>query len=526
MNRKLLSFLFAMCSVTLLAGDFMPRFEMPHVKEPTIPKRSVRVTEFGAVADGKTLNTEAIRNAIAALSAKGGGRLIIPPGIWLTGPIGLKSGIELHLEEGALVQFSPDHSLYLPRSIDFKGEKRTLTTSPLYGEDLENVAITGRGVVDGAGDHWRPVKKVKMTEQRWQQLLAQPGGVLDPGDQMWWPSREAQKDRRPVLLKLVNCRKILLEGVTFQNSPGWNLNPTLCEDLTVRNVTVRNPWYSQNGDGLDIENCRNVVVRDSRLDVGDDAICLKSGKDAEGRRLAAPTENVLIENCIVYHGHGGVVIGSEMSSGVRNVRVNNCQFIGTDVGLRFKSTRGRGGVVEKIYISNVRMTDIATEAVGFNLYYGGQAPTETGESAASGETAPVPVSEQTPQFRDIYLENVICRGARQAVALQGLPEMPIRGIHLRNVSITADRGIACTDAQDITLANVEILHRQGPVLSLTGSRDVRIDQLRYAPGAEVVFAIQGTNNAGVTVSKTDLTGAQHDFRFSQGATRDGLKVQP
>ena len=144
-----------------------------------------------------------------------------------------------------------------------------------------------------------------------------------------------------------------------------------------------------------------------------------------------PTENVLIEDCIVYHGHGGVTIGSEMSSGVRNVRVNNCVFMGTDIGLRFKSQRGRGGVVEKIYISNVRMTDIATDAIGFNLYYGGQAPGEGGEGAAAAGSRSRAVSEKTPQFRDIYIENVVCRGARQAVALQGLPEMPIRGIHLQ-----------------------------------------------------------------------------------------------
>jgi polygalacturonase len=301
------------------------------------------------------------------------------------------------------------------------------------------------------------------------------------------------------------------------------LNPVLCEDLTLRNVTVRNPWYSQNGDGLDMENCQKVVVRDSRFDVGDDGICLKSGANEEGRRIGVPTENVLIEDCIVYHAHGGVTIGSEMSAGVRHVRVNNSIFIGTDVGLRFKSTRGRGGVVEKIYISNVRMTDIATDAIGFNLYYSGQGPGEGGEGVAA-ETKPVPVSEKTPQFRDIYIEDVICRGARQAVALQGLPEMPIRGIHLRNVSLTAENGMACTDAQDITLDNVEILNSRGPVLSLLNSRDVQVDHLTYASGAGAVIKADGPNNTAV-IKRTDLKAGRPDFDLSNGAARESFKVE-
>ena len=212
---------------------------------------------------------------------------------------------------------------------------------------------------------------------------------------------------------------------------------------------------------MDLENCRNVIVRDSRFDVGDDAICLKSGKDAEGRRLATPTENVLIENCIVYHGHGGFTIGSEMSSGVRNVRVNNCVFIGTDIGLRFKSTRGRGGVVENIFISNVRMTDIPGPAIDFNLYYGLREPAVEG---TSGPAIP-PVTEETPAFRDIYIENVICRGADQAIVLQGLPEMPIRNISLKDVAITSKRGVFVTDAENIRFQNVRVEHQTGDLLN-------------------------------------------------------------
>jgi polygalacturonase len=524
MKAKLFSGSLILLVVGLCAAENpMDQFRPLKVAEPKIPSARVSIKDFGAVPDGKTLNTEAIAKAIAAVSGKGGGHVVIPPGLWLTGPIGLKSKIDLHLEEGALVLFTPDLTQYPSNQINLKGEKLTVTTSPIHGENLQDIAITGRGVIDGSGQAWRPVKKSKMTERQWKELLASGGVVQESGDSMWWPSVAARKDHRPVLMKLVNCRNVLLDGVTFQNSPGWNLNPVLCEQLTIRNVTVRNPWYSQNGDGLDLEHCRNVIVRDSRFDVGDDAICLKSGMNERGRRIGVPTENVLIENCVVYHGHGGFTIGSEMSSGVRNVRVNNCVFMGTDLGLRFKSTRGRGGVVEKIFISNIRMTDIATDAIGFNMYYGGQAPTDA--SDGDTESKAVPVSEGTPQFRDIYIQDVICRGARQAIALQGLPEMPIRGIHLSNVVIEADKGASLMDAADITFDRVEILSQSGPVLNVLNSRDVRIDRLSYAPGATSVVKAVGANNGGIVIRNTELKTAAKDFDLSNGATREAFKVE-
>ena len=530
----------------LSAAAAMPKFEMPRVREPKIPKRTATITDFGAVPDGKTLNTEAIAKGIAALAEKGGGRLIIPPGIWLAGPIRLRGNIELHLERGALLEFSGDFKLYPLMVIDMKGEKEVDSTSPIFGENLENVAITGEGIIDGGGISWRPVKKEKIGDTDWKALI-KSGGLLNEKGNMWWPSREAMDGKiivdslqksgslkledyepahqylRPKMVRLINCKKVLLQNITLQNPPSWTLNPALCEDVSILSVTVHNLPSAQNSDALDLESCRHAIISDCTFDAGDDGICLKSGKDAAGRRIGVPTEDVLVEGCTVYHAHGGFVIGSEMSGGVRNVRVNNCTFMGTDVGLRFKSTRGRGGVVEKIYISNVRMTDILTEAIGFNMFYGGQGPGEPGDGAATA-TKPEPVSEKTPQFRDIYIEDVICRGARQAVALQGLPEMPIRGIHLTNVSLTAENGMTCTDAQDITLNNVEILNSRSPVLSLLNSRDVSVDHLTYAAGDGAVIKVDGLNNT-ITIKRTDLKAARPDFDLSNGATRESFKVE-
>jgi len=211
-----------------------------------------------------------------------------------------------------------------------------------------------------------------------------------------------------------------------------------------------------------------------RFDVGDDAICIKSGKDEYGRKRGRPTEDVVIVDNIVYHGHGGFTVGSEMSGGVRNILVERCTFLGTDVGLRFKTTRGRGGVVEKIWIRDIQMTDIPTDAIGFNMYYGGEAPTEAPEGSAAPRPA-MPVNEGTPQFRDITLSRILVRGAGRAVILEGLPEMAIRGITLEDVRITATRGLAAVDADAITLRNIAITATTGPAIAVRDSRNVTLD---------------------------------------------------
>jgi len=277
------------------------------------------------------------------------------------------------------------------------------------------------------------------------------------------------------MVRLINCKKVLLQGVTFENPPMWTLNPALCEDVSILNVTVHNSPTAANSDALDLESSRRAIIRDCTFDVGDDAICLKSGKDAAGRRIGVPTEDVLVEGCTVHHAHGGFTIGSEMSGGVRNVHVDNCTFIGTDVGLRFKSTRGRGGVVENIFISNVRMTDIGGDAISFNMYYGGKSPLD--ETPAAAAAAAPPVDEGTPQFKDIHLENVICRGAKNAIVLEGLPEMPLRDIDFKNVSITAQTGASVTDADGIHFENVRVESKTGPPLTQTRVKNSSLELL-------------------------------------------------
>ena len=289
---------------------------------------------------------------------------------------------------------------------------------------------------------------------------------------------------RPVLLNIVHSRKVLIEGCTFKNSPAWCLHPRGCNHITLHNVTVNNPWYSQNGDALDLESCTNAIVAGCHFDAGDDAICIKSGKDEDGRRHAEPARGIIITDNVVYHGHGGFVVGSEMSGGVQNIWVSNCTFMGTDVGLRFKSCRGRGGLVENIYISNINMINIISEAIIFNLFYTGKARGEEVTYDDEGNATPVElpaVDETTPVFRNIFVKDVICKGAGRAVFFNGLPEKRIENIHMDRFTVTeAKEGAVFCEAQDITLNNLHIeTLKPGPACRMSGVANVSVDGTTY-----------------------------------------------
>lgn len=459
------------------------RFEMK-VEVPTFPSREYNVLDFGADRTGMTLTTSAIQGAIDRCTAEGGGTVIIPGGVYYTGPIELKSNVRLYTEKNAFVLFSADYTLYPIEDRSFEGVDTKRCVSPLMARNATNVAITGEGTFNGNGYMWRPLKKGKVTESQWNKKV-KSGGIVD--NDVWYPSEDclyaAQlcKDQnvpependsewerlhqflRPVMLHFINCDKVLLEGVGFENSPAWNLHPFCCTNVTLRNLTVRNPWYSQNGDGVDVESCKNVLIERCQFDVGDDAICMKSGKNEDGRRRGIPCENVLVNGCVVYHGHGGFVVGSEMSGGVKNVQVDDCMFIGTDVGFRFKSTRGRGGIVENIYIKGTHMWDIPHEALLFDLFYGGKgAGEETEEELAARMNASAPeVSEETPCFRDIYIEDCIANSVSKAMLFNGLPEMKITNVNLTNLTMTCKTGAIIRQTDGLTVDNVTILPQKG-----------------------------------------------------------------
>jgi polygalacturonase len=522
--------------------------KLPVVKQAVFKKDSFYISKYGAKADGITLNTKAINNAINDCSKKGGGIVVIPAGLWLTGPIELKSNVNLHLQKNALLQFTDDLDQYKLVASNWEGLPQMRNQSPLSATNAVNIAITGFGIIDGNGDAWRMVKKDKLTETQWKKLVGS-GGLLSEDKKTWYPSEKSLKGStlknpgeitpdktvefyqsvkdflRPNLLVFTGCKKVLLEGVTFQNSPAWCLHPLMCEDLTVRNVYAKNPWYAQNGDGIDIESCKNVLVEGSTFDVGDDGICIKSGRDEAGRKRGMPTENLIARNCTVYHAHGGFVIGSEMSGGARNLYVENCTFIGTDIGLRFKTTRGRGGIVENIFINNISMKDIVAEAILFDMYYAAQDPVPlAGEKREPPKVETLPVTEATPQFRNFYIKNVVCNGAEKAIFVRGLPEMNVKNVVMENMIIQANKGLDMTEGSDITLKNVNLITKEvNPVMNIHNSRNITLNAISYA-NADLLLNVSGEKSSGIAITSTDMSKAKKSLEVSYGAKESAVKI--
>jgi polygalacturonase len=520
---------------------------LPVVTEPVFKKDTFNIEKYGAKNNGLTLNTKSIQNAINDCSSRGGGVVVIPAGLWLTGPLELKSNVNLHLEKNTTLLFTDDKNQYSLIESNWEGLPAVRNQSPISGTNLENIAITGGGIIDGNGDAWRAVKKDKLTETQWQKLTAS-GGVISEDGKIWYPSAQFMKaaklDKpgilsngksisdykdykdffRPNLLVLTNCKKILLQGPTFQNSAAWGLHPLMCENLTVRDVYVKNPWYAQNGDGIDVESCSNILIENSTFDVGDDGICIKSGRDEEGRKRGMPTQNLIVRNCVVYHAHGGFVIGSEMSGGVKNIFVENCTFIGTDIGLRFKTRRGRGGIVENVFIRNISMKDIVGEAILFDMYYMAKDPIVlAGEKRETPKVEIFPVNESTPQFRNFKIDHVVCNGAEKAIFIRGLPEMSIRDIYFNDITIQAGKGIEVAEGKNIIFKNLHlVIEETKPLVNLCNSEKIFIDGMEYN-SADLLFNVSGNKSADIKVTNTDSSKAKSKISLSDGAKAIDMK---
>ena len=494
-------------------------FAMKDIPLPVFNEQSFSIKDYGGVNDGQTLNTDAFRKTIAACVAAGGGYVVVPPGVWLTGPIELKSNINLTIQRGALILFTKDHTQYPMISASSKSTNY-VTASPIYGYGLNNVAITGEGVIDGSGETWRPVKKEKVTATQWKDFTSSGGAISNNGS-IWWPKKEAMdgeqylKDLkkknqklaaedylpardylRPYMVYLIDCQNVLLKDVTIRNSPKFVFYPNSCTNLTMDHVNIFNDYWAQNGDGIDISRCKNVLIYDCNVSAGDDGICMKSsgGKDAD---TTPNLENVVIAKCVVYHAHGGFVIGSNTDGGMQNIFVSDCDFIGTDIGVRVKSNAGRGGLVKNIFVKNIFMKDIIHEAISFNTYY---------EDMPAGKTKSdgVPViRDKTPNFTDFYFDSIYCSGAKDAVAITGLPEMPVSKINFNNVVISSDKGFTATDASNLDLENVKIITSNGPAYTLKNVQNIDINK-GYFPQGDKVFIKANGDTKGVRVTDTDL----------------------
>lgn len=429
MNRRLnymVSALVMMLTTVAKAQDYSQYYKnlpvsMAQVSKPTIPANEVILTAVGGVGDGATLCTEAFAKGIQQLTEKGGGRLTVPQGIWLTGPIVLDNNIELHLDKNAIIYFSPDKRLYV------ETKKRSGRVKPcISAEKKHDIAITGSGIIDGNGQQWRPVKRSKVSDAEWK-VFKDMGGVEKQNGSLWYPwqmksgypdimdSPEKQEKMRNDLVRLTDCQNILFQGVTFQNAPKFHVHPCYCENVIVDGITVRCPWNAQNGDAIDFSDCHRGLIVNSTVDAGDDGLCMKSGHPRNNS--ISGVEDILIQDNTVYHAHGAFVLGSETAAGVRRIVVRHCRFSGTDTGLRFKSGLGRGGKTEQMFISNIVMTDIKDEAIIFQCDY-------VDRPAGSDPNAvPTFTEEQrrwAPDFQDIHIDNVTCHCCTTGIKASGI----------------------------------------------------------------------------------------------------------
>lgn len=437
-----------------------------------IPSLRVSLADYGGRGDAETLNTEAFRKAIGDLSSRGGGHLDVPAGVWLTGPIEMKSNIDLHLQKDAIVLFSPDRSLYKIVPPD-EGTSGRRCVAQISARGQRNFSITGEGVFDGNGEVWRPVKKFKVSSVEWREFQKAGGRLSDDGS-IWYPwthndeltldkteadGPEAWSNKRPRMLRFLSCKEFVLDGVIFQNSPSFHVNLMLCDRIYFKGIMVRCPWNAQNGDGIDLSSCTNAHLVGCSVDAGDDAICLKSGVGKTGRDRG-PCENILIEDCTVFHGHGGFVIGSDTAGGIRNVTVRRCRFIDTDTGIRIKSGRGRGGLVSGIYIDDIVMNDIADEAILLDCYYQQKAPKAGESDPNAGEK-----NADTPIFSDIHISGVVCRDADVAVLVNGLPEQSVQNLSISNSTIVSRLGVCANRICGLKLEHCTIANSEGEAIS-------------------------------------------------------------
>ena len=417
---------------------------------------SIDITSLGAKGDGVTLCTEAIQKTIDEISARGGGRVVVPAGIWLTGPLELKSGVELHLHANAVLYFSPDKSLYVEPNPRASRVKACISAMRCH-----DIGITGKGTSDGNGAQWRPVKRGKVSDTEWSAFMRMGGQVTDDG-RLWYPwqlksgypdiagSPEKQEKKRNDLFRIFHCDNVKLTGVTFQNAPKFHVHPFYCTNVIIDGITVRCPWNAQNGDAIDISDCHRVLIVNSTVDAGDDGLCMKSGAPSKDTDING-CRDILIQDCTVYHAHGGFVIGSEDICGMERIVVRDCTFSGTDTGLRFKSAIGRGGVTGDIYIYDIMMTDIIADAITFQCDY---IDRPAGFKEDGRQRADV---KNVPEFTGIHINDVVCRGCRTGIKASG-----ISGYNCVHGIIVANSTIVYTEkATDIDKATTEI--------TLTGS---------------------------------------------------------
>lgn len=481
--------------------DDVPQI-LQRIVPPQFPARDFDITRYGAVADGQADCTSAFGAAIAACVKAGGGRVVVPAGKYLTGPIHLRSGVNLHLVEGSEVIFSDNLEDYLPVVLVRVGGVELYNYSPLiYARDCENIAVTGKGKLNGNAAKWWEWKRSE-TKAGFEM-----GAKGVPVEQRVFGRPEHAI--RPSFLSFVSCTNILLEDFTIGSGPNWTIHPIYCQNTTIRGVQVITD--GPNNDGIDPDSCRDMLIDNCTFDTGDDCVVLKSGYNEDGWRVGRPTENVIMRNCFSKRGHGGLVIGSEMSGDVRNVFMEDCQFEGTDRAIRIKSRADRGGVVEKIYARNLKVKNMQREVVILNMDYGADRNK--------------PIGSKPPVFRNMQFENITGDGAPVAILIQGMAESPIENIRFVNMTIDSTKGVVANFAKGLVFDNVQVTPKGGSVFKLTDVADLLIKRSVAPNGAECFLELGGKSSRAVVLDSCDLSRARMPYVVTDGLNPGEVRIK-
>ena len=505
-------------------GGLRPaRAASPEIPVPRPARRTGRtqgafsITDFGAVGNGKTLATRAIQAAVDACAKAGGGMVLCPPGRYLSAPIFLRSNVELHLTAGATLLATTDKRLYPLIDGRHGGVERKLHASLITGLNLENVAITGKGTLDGDGFHWINAEQDTLDLREKRGLPREYEGLAS------YPEDAPLRAPRPRLVNLVKCSRVELSGIAFERTPHYNVHLVYCDDVQVSGIRIKFIDKTLNASGVVVDSCRNVRISDSTISSGDDGISLKAGFGEDGRRVGLDCSAVVIQNCIFLDSDGAAVaIGSETAGGIHNVVITSCVMDNVKWGFRIKTNRGRGGVVEDVRVGNLMINRARRSGFELTAWHDSTLP-------FLPQVPPGP-PETTPTVRNIDISDVTVSEAPAAWVVRGLPERPFQQLNFRAVSAhKTEAGILCENVDGITLDQMAVAPVKGPAVTVKGARDLELRQLRsqqpasdrpvieledvdkvliaatrLPPGTGRLLALKGSRNAGIVVERNSL----------------------
>ncbi|WP_342382285.1 glycoside hydrolase family 28 protein [Bacteroides ovatus] len=462
-------------------------FEMPALKSPVFPELTVSIAD--KVAGTDSFITSVVNQTIIEVHNQGGGTVVIPKGKWRSGRIILKSNINLHLEEGAEIEFSGIAEDYLPAVFTrHEGIEIMGAGAFIYANGENNIAVTGKGTIYGP-----PMNAEIRQRPNGNTVVENDIPVTTPINQRIFDGMDGRTFYRPKTISPINCTNVLIEGITMERSAFWNVCPIYCENVIIRGITV-NSIGVPSGDGIDIESCRNVLIEYSTLNCGDDCFTIKSGRCEDGLRVGKATENVIIRYSLAKDGHGGITCGSETAGGMKNIYLYNCVFNGTQVGVRFKTRRNRAGGVNDILYEKIRMINVG-EAFKWDLL---------GSERYMGELArrypPRAVNKLTPVIKDIHIKDFIVESADKILSINGIPEIPCSNVLIENGQINSQKLIdAMNDVDGFTMRNMKIKAQDNKINILDG-RNILFDNVEFTvPDGEIITNIKGEKSKNIIV---------------------------